>query len=97
MLRLTINRENSEVEFQDYLDYIPLTINVNNSPTSRTKEDSGNYTYTTRFGELSMHIAEDDLCVIPWEAGIYTIDCYSSRIFPERPAPYRLSYTDRYR
>ncbi len=74
VLRLTINRENSEVEFQDYLDYIPLTINVNNSPTSRTKEDSGNYTYTTRFGELSMHIAEDDLCVIPWEAGIYTIE-----------------------
>ncbi|MCI9515201.1 MAG: hypothetical protein HFF61_12850 [Oscillospiraceae bacterium] len=73
VLPLTITREKPDYGTLDYLDYVPLTINVNGFTTTR-REDSGNYTYTTKLSELSMFISEDYLCVDSWEAGIYTIE-----------------------
>ncbi len=56
-----------------YLDFFPLTVNVNGYETSRA-EDEGYYTYTSRLGELSMEIIEGDLCVTPHEKGVYNIE-----------------------
>lgn len=56
-----------------YLDFFPLTINVNGYEASRT-ENEGYYTYTSRLGELSMEIIEGQLCVTPHEKGVYNIE-----------------------
>lgn len=57
-----------------YLDFIPLTINVNGYPASRTVVDEDYYVYTTRLSELTMDVKENDLCVVPHEKGVYAIE-----------------------
>ncbi len=49
-----------------YLDYIPLNINVNGYACNRTSSEQAGetiYTYTSRYGELTMEITANDLVV----------------------------------
>lgn len=49
-----------------YLDYIPLSVTVNDKPCNRTPyeyEGETLYTYTTTFGELTMEVSANDLQV----------------------------------
>ncbi len=42
-----------------YIDFIPLTIIVNGSPTDRHVDEYGYYVYTTQDNKLSMFVSED--------------------------------------
>lgn len=62
-----------------YLDFLPLTININDKPASRTPQEiEGDiyYTYSDTFGYFSMEITANNLCVSTTEscpAGRYAI------------------------